>query len=262
MSRRPLLQEGTITNSSVARPDRGGEALLRGAPAVLEPLEWETDSLEDGARLFLDADHTFAELPEALSGKSFIRSSFFGTRKVCRQPGIAFAITPARGQGRPSRADQLERMAFRQASVPAIRVFSDGTAVDCSVYQKQMREGERIDIGSPGLVLTTDAPWCVLVAAAHTSAGKTGDHERIWTRRWFSVGPARPKSFLASTGTELHYCSRSSRSCRVLYPRPWYGPVAQRPLSCRRPVLAARRRTGPPDDVAQRRRRQKLAAAA
>ena len=176
MSRRPLLQEGTITNSSVARPDRGGEALLRGASAVLEPLEWETDSLEDGARLFLDADHTFAELPEALSGKSFIRSSFFGTRKVCRQPGIAFAITPARGQGRPSRADQLERMAFRQVRVPAIRVFSDGTAVDCSVYQKQMREGERIDIGSPGLVLTADAPWCVLVAAAHTSAGKTGDH--------------------------------------------------------------------------------------
>ena len=165
MSRRPLLQEGTITNSSVARPDRGGEALLRGAPAVLEPLEWETDSLEDGARLFLDADHTFAELPEALAGRSFIRSSFFGTRKVCRQPGIAFAITPARGQGSPSRADQLERMAFRQVRVPAIRVFSDGTAVDCSVYQKQMREGERIDIGSPGLVLTADAPWCVLVAA-------------------------------------------------------------------------------------------------
>ena len=144
---------------------------------MLEPLEWKTGTLEEGARLFLDVDHTLAESPEALTGRRFIRSSFFGTRKVCRQPGVAYAITPARGQGRPSRADQLERMGFRQASVLAIRVFSDGAAVDCAVYQKRMREGERIDIGSPGLVLTPDAPWCVLVAAAPSPAGKIGDQD-------------------------------------------------------------------------------------
>ena len=218
--------------------------------------------MEDGARLFLDADHTFAELPEALTGRSFIRSSFFGTRKVCRQPGVAFAITPARGQGRPSRADQLERMAFRQVSVPAIRVFSDGTAVDCSVYQKQMREGERIDIGSPGLVLTADAPWCVLVAAAHTSAGKTGDHAGYGRGDGSSSDQRARNPFSPPLAQNYTIAAEVPDHVRVLYPRPWYCPVAQRPLSCRRPVLAARRRTGPPDDVAQRRRRQKLAAAA
>ena len=138
-------------------------------------------------------------LPEALTGRSFIRSSFFGTRKVCRQPGVAYAITPARGQGRQSRADQLERMGFRQAIVSAVRVVSDGTALDCAVYQKRMREGERIDIGSPGLVLTSDAPWCVLVAAAPSPAGKTGDHAGYGGMEMVQLcAPTRPKSFLSS----------------------------------------------------------------
>ncbi len=159
----------------VTRSDHRAEALLCGALAVLEPHEWETDTLEEGARLFLEMDHTIAELPEVLAGRHFIRSSFFGTRKVCRQSGIAYAVTPARGHSKLSRADQLERMGFGQASVSAFRVFIGGKAVDCSVYQKRMREGERIDIGSPGLGLTSDAPWCVLVAAAPSPAGRTGD---------------------------------------------------------------------------------------
>lgn len=142
---------------------------------MLEPLEWQTDVLEEGARLFLDADLTFAQLPEALAGRSFIRSNLFGTRKVCLKPGVAYAITPARGQGRPSRADQLERLGFRRAAVPALQVNGADTALDCSVYQKQMQEGERIDVGSPGLSLSADAPWCVIVAAAHLPAGKVGD---------------------------------------------------------------------------------------
>ncbi len=162
----------------MTRSDHGAEALVDGALAVLEPLEWETDTLAKGARLFLDLGHTLAELPEALAGRSFIRSSFFGTRKICRQAGVAYAITPARGRGGQSRAEQLERMGFQQANVSAFRVVYDGTALDCAVYQKRMREGERIDIGSPGLDLTSDAPWCVLVAAAPSPAGKTGDDAR------------------------------------------------------------------------------------
>ena len=159
----------------LTRSNHGDEPFLGGAPAELEPLEWETDFLEEGARLFLDADHTIAELPEALAGRRFIRSSFFGTRKVCRRPGVAFAITPARGESRLSRAPRLEGMGFRQAGVSAMRVFGGGKAVDCAVYQKRMREGERIDIGSPGLGLTPDAPWCVLVASAPAPTGRTGE---------------------------------------------------------------------------------------
>lgn len=81
---------------------------------MLEPLEWEPETPEEGARLFLDAGFRFA----ALAGRSFIRSNLFGTRKVCLKPGVAYAITPARSQGRPSRADQLERLGFRQAALP------------------------------------------------------------------------------------------------------------------------------------------------
>ena len=82
--RRTHYQEATIANSFEARPDRGGEALMGGAPAVLEPLEWETETLEEGARLFLDADFRFAVLPEAPAGRSFIRTSLFGTRATLR----------------------------------------------------------------------------------------------------------------------------------------------------------------------------------
>lgn len=156
-------------------PDSSGEALLDGAAAVLEPLEWETDILEEGARLFLDADFRFAELPEALAGRSFIRSNLFGTRKVCPRPGVAYAITPVCRQGRLGRAERLERLGFRQAPVPLVRATSGGRAVDCLVYQKRLREGERIDIGSPRLELSLDAPWCVIVAAAHLTAGRVGD---------------------------------------------------------------------------------------
>lgn len=142
---------------------------------MLEPLEWEIDRLGEGARLFLDADFAFAKVPGALAGVSFIRSSLFGTRKVCRRPGVVYAITPSSGQGRPSRAEQLEGLGFRLAAVDALQANSDGAAVDCSVYQKWLRAGERIDLGSPGLELVADVPWCVIVAAAHLPAGGVGD---------------------------------------------------------------------------------------
>ena len=168
------MEEETITNVSEARPDRGGEALLGGEPAVLEPLEWENDVLKEGARLFLDAEFRIAALPEGLAGRRFIRCSLFGTRKVCLQAGVAYAITPARGQGMPSRGEQLERLGFQRADVSVLRAVRGGKAVDCSVYQKWLQEGERIDFGSPGLVLTPHAPWCVFVAAAPSTVGSVG----------------------------------------------------------------------------------------
>ena len=173
---------------------------------MLEPLEWETDILGEGARLFLDADFRFAELPEALDGRRFIRSNHFGTRKVCVQAGVAYAITPARGQGRLSRAEQLEHLGFRQAAVPVVRIISGGRAVDCSVYQKQLREGERIDFGSPGLALTPEVPWCVFVAAAPSTAGSVGSSSSSFpARNPFSPPLAQGYTIAAEVPDHVRY---------------------------------------------------------
>jgi hypothetical protein len=74
------------------------EPLAKGPLAVVEPLEWETDLLAAGARIFLDVGHALNEAPDALRGKTFIRSNFSNTRKVCVEPGLVYAITPAAGQ--------------------------------------------------------------------------------------------------------------------------------------------------------------------
>jgi len=179
---------------------------LGGAPALLEPLEWETATLEEGARLFLDADFKIAKLPEALSGRTFIRSSLLGTRKVCLQPGVAYAITPGRGQGRPGRAEQLERLGFRLTAVPLVRATSGGGTVDCSVYQKRLRKDERIDFGSPGLELTPEAPWCVFVSAAPSTAGSVGSSSSSFpARNPFSPPLAQDYTIAADVPDHVKY---------------------------------------------------------
>lgn len=152
-----------------------GEELIVGDLAILEPLEWETDTLRKGTQVFLDVNYTFSDVPKELEGKTFIRSNFFGTRKVCLKSGVVYAITPSKERGRFSRATELERIGFSKARIPEFQAFSNGWRAICSVYQKRLEKDERIDIGSPGLVLTPNAPWCVIVAKTPSPSGKVSD---------------------------------------------------------------------------------------
>lgn len=159
-------------------------------PAVLAPLEWETDALQEGAKAFLDVELRFENVPDELQGTQFIRTNLLGTRKVCRHAGTVYAITPSDQASEYTLAPELERMGFRrQDAIDEFEAFGDQwEGLPCSVYAKQVEVGERIDIPSASVVLksypTAEAPevipyrkgkWCIVLAQTPMPAGTIGD---------------------------------------------------------------------------------------
>lgn len=130
--------------------DPSGEDL-----AVLLPLQWETGILGVGAKAFLDADYSFAEIPQPLCGKSFIRTNFFGTRKICLHSGTVYAITPVEHLSEYSLAAELKRRGFQAVEeITEFTAFGDQwEGLRCRVFAKNVQRDERIDLPTSAVVL-------------------------------------------------------------------------------------------------------------
>ncbi|QDV73834.1 sialidase family protein [Botrimarina mediterranea] len=181
---------GFILSTGQARGSDTESPVAESPLAVLAPLEWETDALREGARAFLDVDLRFNSVPKELAGKSFLRTHLLGTRKVCLQAGIVYAITPSPTVKEYTQAPALEQLGFRRVeSIAEFNAFEgQWEELPCSVYSKEIAEGERIDIPSAQIVLKSYPPeedvrsvpykrhkWVVLVANAPRSNGEIGD---------------------------------------------------------------------------------------
>lgn len=159
--------------------------------AVLVPLKWETGTLQQGSKAFLDVELTFENVPPALQGQEFIRTNFFGTRKVCNRAGVVRAITPIKEENEYSLAPELEHLGFSlRKDIDAFAPFeSQWEGLRCCVYEKQLEKDERIDLISPNVVLKTQpsseqpsvvptrkGKWCIIIADTPKPAGKIGDY--------------------------------------------------------------------------------------
>jgi hypothetical protein len=87
------------------------------------------------------------------------------------------AITPSDGE-RYSRAPALEQRGFQKVNIPEFRPFGNDWPALCSVYQKRMLPGERLDLRALHLPLTPErASWCILLAETPRPAGRIGDQD-------------------------------------------------------------------------------------
>ena len=102
-------------------------------PAVLKP----------GVKLFTDREYVADELPEAVRGLPFFRTSIEQTDVAVTQPGTLFALTPTIRPKAASQEEALQRAGFTKVKVPEVQLFP-GEINRVSLYRKDVKPGERL----------------------------------------------------------------------------------------------------------------------
>lgn len=129
-----------------------GVAMAAGPAAGLEVRAGELDAFAPGARLFTDREYVVAEVPPALRGAKFARGAIVGTSVLCSRPGVVLVATPTAARNRDSLVDDLQKRGFRKVALPEFAVFR-GEANVCTLFQKDLAKGEKLEIGKWGVIL-------------------------------------------------------------------------------------------------------------
>ena len=106
-----------------------------------------------GATLFSDRSYVARDLPKQLEGRRFVYSSIDRIRAVCTKPGVVYLITPSQGRNKDSLEPQLITKGFRKTNLPEFLLFGTVGANVCSVFQKELAEGGRIELGKWGVLV-------------------------------------------------------------------------------------------------------------
>ncbi|MBN2296472.1 MAG: exo-alpha-sialidase, partial [Pirellulales bacterium] len=130
-----------------------GQKLLDGKAAKIEATEGSPAKLKSRALLFTDRQYCVADLPKQLVGKTFVRGSIDRIRAVCREAGVVYILTPSIGRNRDSLAGALEKDGYRKAAAAEFMLFGNIPGNVCSVFQKQVEKGEKIEFGKWGVLV-------------------------------------------------------------------------------------------------------------
>jgi len=132
-----------------------GEKPLSGAAAEWIVEEGDIDSFVLGTRIFTNRDYILEQLPTELEGSRFIRSGLGETVAVCDKAGVAYVVTPSDGRNRHSLHNQLIDLGFVKVAIPEFLLFMHGSGANniCSVYQKKVAVGERLNLGRWGVIV-------------------------------------------------------------------------------------------------------------
>ncbi len=133
---------------------------LAGPRAEVKPATGEVRPVQIGQPIFSNRPYRFHDpLPQCLRGKRFLFSTMERTEAICTKPGVVYVLTPKPERNRDSVTDALERQGFKLAAVPEFLLFPtppDGrlsSANVCSVYQRSVSAGERIEFGKWGVLV-------------------------------------------------------------------------------------------------------------
>ncbi len=134
-----------------------GVPLVAGPNAKLAPVAGEVRTVELSKEIFSDRKYAFYAVPKELLGKRFVLSSIDRSSATCREAGMVYVLTPARRRNRDSAVDALTKQGFAKAALREGVLFlsanggiSSGNV--CTVYQKRVEAGERIEFGKWGVV--------------------------------------------------------------------------------------------------------------
>lgn len=132
---------------------KDGNPLLTGSVAALDIVWGEVRKLGLNLQIFSNRKYVFDSLPAALAGKSFVFSTMEKTEAVCRKSGVVYVLTPRpQRNARGSLETALLQSGFTKAAIPEFNLFP-GDANLCSIYQKRVEAGERIELGFWGVLV-------------------------------------------------------------------------------------------------------------
>ena len=103
----------------------------------------EAAVLRPGVKLFTDREYVADELPEAVRGLPFFRTSIEQTDVAVTQPGTLFALTPTIRPKAASQGVALQKAGFTKVNVPEVQLFP-GEINRVSLYRKDVQAGERL----------------------------------------------------------------------------------------------------------------------
>ncbi len=135
------------------RSNKDGEPLLKGPRADFEAVEGRRATFRKGATLFTNRSYKVVECPPCLEGKTFVLGSIDRVRAVCAKAGVAYVVTPRPDRNKDSVEKALQALGFERAAVPEFLLFGRTPAELCSVYQKRVKEGEKVELGKWGVLV-------------------------------------------------------------------------------------------------------------
>lgn len=138
------------------RTDSAAAPLAIGSGAKLDFPGNRVEAFKVGAQLFADRNHRLAEPPEKFSSRRFAVAPIDGVEATCVEPGVVHVFTPQPDRNRDSAADALLKQGFVKTSEPEFILFrrpEPSLNEACTVYQKELKKGERINIGKWGVAV-------------------------------------------------------------------------------------------------------------
>ncbi len=152
---KPWLFDGRFMNL-VDNTD--GHPLLLKPHAEITPETGVLKALTPGTPLFQDRAYQLNSLPALLANKRFVYASINRVSVICKKAGMVYVITPSPKRNPDSAEAQLLNMGFTKAAVKEFILFvtpPSGSRYSeaCSIYQKRLMAGERIEVNKWGLMV-------------------------------------------------------------------------------------------------------------
>ncbi|MCP4639297.1 MAG: exo-alpha-sialidase [bacterium] len=135
------------------KTNEDGASLMEGARAAMTTDAGEVKPYRKKAYLFTDRKYRVEGSPAFLLDKDFVYSSIDATRAVCTKPGVAFMITPLPDRNNDSVTKALLDQGFEKAQVEEFLLFGQIVGNICSVYQKELKEGDTVEVGKWGVLI-------------------------------------------------------------------------------------------------------------
>ncbi|AQQ08540.1 Arylsulfatase [Sedimentisphaera cyanobacteriorum] len=131
---------------SAGSDNKEGEPLMRKPAAQIK--QTPQLSLEIGAVLFADRDYKVRNLPYVLKRANFVRTDMDGTKTiVCKKGGMVHFLTPRPHRNKDSQSRRLEMQGFEKVDIPEFKFFTERDSNHCTLYQKNCKDGEKLEFG-------------------------------------------------------------------------------------------------------------------
>ncbi len=122
-------------------------------PAGIRSDSAKIETFEKGSILFTDRKYKIENLPGVLAKKRFLQSSINSVQAECTRSGSVWVVTPSTGRNADSQAEKLVAGGYKKVAVAEFLLFDNIPQNVCSVYQKSVKKGDKIELGK----------WAVLV---------------------------------------------------------------------------------------------------
>ena len=136
-----------------AKTNADGVPLKAGPAAEIKPTVGTVAKFRAGAVLFTDREYRAWDPPQDLKDKRLLRDSIERSSFTCVTPGIVYVLTPAKDRNRDSVIDQLTEQGFEKVRMKEFLLFGNIPGNICTVCQKELAKGEKIELGKWGVVV-------------------------------------------------------------------------------------------------------------